>query len=305
MAPLAPVLDDAFMSRMPNAQSRKLARLLALACIAFGPLLSAAAPAAEPRTVPVVPSERDRAVPSPITDRFHVRGTYFQGDNVTDIRLDPTTQLPGTELSGEDDLNLDDQVNQGRIELMFRLRSRNRIRIDWLKLDRYGEAVLNRQVVFGDEEFDVNDFVVSRMDLRMLTFAYTRSLIRRDRFELGVGFGIHLTETEASGAVPAEFEREEVSQSGAFPTAGLDATWRITRRFALSARGQYFSWDDEDFDGSWQEYHADLQFRLRPNVAVGLGYTTIAMDLLVDDSDQPGRFDLSTRGPEIFFRVSY
>jgi hypothetical protein len=278
---------------------------LTLAAFATTLALCSTAQAAEPRTVPVPPSQRDRTIPSPITDRFHVRGAYFQADAVTDVRLDPTNQLPGTDLSGEDDLGLDDQVNQGRIELMFRLRERNRIRLDWFKLDRYGEAVLNRQVVFGDEEFDTDDFVVSRMDLRMLTFAYTRSLIRRDRFEIGAGFGIHLTETEASGAVPAEFEREEVSQAGAFPSAALDLTWRITRRFALTARGQYFSWDADEFDGSWEDYHADLQFRMRPNLALGVGYTSIAMDLLVRDSDSPGRFDLTMRGPEIFFRVSY
>jgi hypothetical protein len=289
------VLDDAGM-RHPKRLLASLAVTFALVC---------AVQAAEPRTVPVPPSQRDRTIPSPITDRFHVRGTYFQADAVTDIRLDPTAQLPGTELSGEDDLNLDDQLNQGRIELMFRLRERNRIRIDWLKYDRYGEAVLNRQVVFGDEQFDVNDFVVSRMDLRMLTFTYTRSLLRRERFELGAGFGIHLTETEASGAVPAEFQREEVSQAGALPTAALDLTWRITRRFALSARGQYFSAEVDEFDGSFQDYHADLQFRLRPNFAIGIGYTSIAMDLIVRDDDSPGRFDLSTRGPEAFFRVSY
>ena len=267
--------------------------------------LCSLAQAAEPRTVPVPPSQRDRTVPSPITDRFHVRAAYFQADAVTDIRLDPTPQLPGTELSGEDDLGLDDQLNQGRIELMFRLRERNRIRVDWLKLDRYGEAVLNRQVVFGDEQFDVNDFVVSRMDLRMLSFIYSRSVLRSDRFELGAGFGIHLTETEASGAVPAEFQREEVSQAGPLPTAALDFTWRITRRFALTARGNYFSAEVDEFDGSFHDYHADLQFRLRPNLALGIGYTSIEMDLIVRDDDSPGSFDLSTRGPEAFFRVSY
>ena len=273
--------------------------------MALGLMLTSTAPAAEPRSVPVPPSQRDRTIPSPITDRFYVRGTYFQADADTDVRLDPTPQLPGTELSAEEDLGNDGELDQGRIELMFRLRERNRIRIDWFKLDRYGEAILDRQVVFGDEQFDVDDFVVSRMDLRMLTFGYTRSLIRRDRFEVGAGFGIHLTETEAKGSVPAEFQNEEVSQAGAFPSAALDLSWRITRRFALTARGQYFSWDVDDFDGSWQDYHADVQFRLRPNFALGLGYTSITMDLLVRDSDQPGRFDLAARGPEIFFRVSY
>ncbi|MGH8308787.1 MAG: hypothetical protein ACRETX_03225 [Steroidobacteraceae bacterium] len=261
--------------------------------------------AAQPRTVPVPPSQRDRTIPSPITDRFHLRGTYFSATAATDVRLDPTAATPGTELDAEGELGLDGEIDQGRIELMFRLRERNRIRMDFFKLDRYGEAILSRQVIFGDETFDVNDRVVTTLDLRMLTFTYTYSFLRRERFELGGGLGIHLMETEARGEVPADFQREEEAQGGALPSVALDLAWRISRRFAVAARGQYFTASVDEFDGSMSDYHVDVQYRLRPNLAVGLGYSSISLELDVTDQDTPGRFDLATRGPELFFRVSF
>jgi hypothetical protein len=58
------------------------------------------------------------------------------------------------------------------------------------------------------------------------------------------------------------------------------------------------------------EYHGDIQYRLRENMAFGLGYTR--MRSLVDvgkDNAQPGdltgRFDQAVRGPELFFRASF
>ena len=273
---------------------------IGLACIVFADPV-----AAEPRPIPVPPSQRDRTVPSPITDRFHLRGTYFNASAATEVRVDPTSTAPGTELDAETDLGLDDQIDQGRIELMFRLRERNRIRMDFFKLDRYGEAILDEQIVFGDEIFDVNDRVVSTLDLRMLTFTYTYSFLRRERVELGGGLGIHLMETEARGEVPAEFQREEEAQGGALPSVALDFAWRISPRIALAARAQYFTADIDDFDGSFGDYHVDVQYRLRPNFAPGLGFSSISLELDVTDADNPGRFALDARGPELFFRVSY
>ncbi|HKZ73073.1 MAG TPA: hypothetical protein VJ011_03360 [Steroidobacteraceae bacterium] len=280
-------------------------RALASACFLLALLAAVEASGAERRTVPVPPSERDSTVPSPITDRFHVRASYFSASADTEVRLDPSPLVAGTLVSAEDDLGLDDQLDQGRVELMFRLRERNRIRMDFFKLDRYGDTVLDQQVVFGDEVFNINDRVVSRLDLRMLGFTHAYSFVRSERLELGAGLGIHLVETEARGEVPARFLREEEAQGGALPSAAVDFTWRISRRFALAARGQYFGASVDEFDGSFTDYHADLQFRWRPNLAFGIGYSAIALELDVSDADSPGRFDLTTAGPELFFRVSY
>jgi hypothetical protein len=242
---------------------------------------------------------------SPITDRFHLRAAYFSGSVATDMRLDPTAAQPGTELDGEEDLGLDDRSDQGRVELMFRLGERNRIRLDFFELDRSGEAVLERQIVFGDEVFQIGEEIESALDLRMLTFTWAYSLVKRERFELGAGLGVHLVETEARGEVAADFQREEESQAGALPSLALDLAWSLSPRMALVARGQYFTASVDEFDGSFADYHVDLQYRLWPNLAFGLGYSLIDVELDVTDPDESGRLDMSTQGPEIFFRVSY
>lgn len=267
----------------------------------------------EPRTAkaePVLkPSEvlepKSIEIASPLTDHFYVRGTYFPAAVTTEIRLDPNQATPGTLLSAEDDLGLDDQVDQGRMEFDFRMGERSHVRVDYFKLNRFHEQPLARDIVFGDFIFAEGTNFRAKIDWRVLTFTYTYSFFKFDRFEGGLGLGIHVIETHASGGQPGTLNREETDEVGIFPTIAGNFAIRISNRWSFTARGQQYSATPEDFDGSMADYHADVQFRWRKNLAFGLGYTMLKTDLVVFDADQPLLFNMETTGPEIFFRASF
>lgn len=248
---------------------------------------------------------RSLEIASPLTDRFYVRGTYFPAAVTTELRLDPNQASLGTLLSAEDDLGLDDQVDQGRMEFDIRMRERNHVRIDYFKLNRFNEGALPRAIVFGDFTFDEGTNFRAKLDWRVLTVTYTYSFFKFDRFEGGLGLGIHLIEAHASGGEPGTLNREEADEVGIFPTIAANIAIRISNRWSFTARGQQFSATPEDFEGSMADYHADVQFRMRKNLAFGLGYTMMKTDLDVFDVDQPLLFNMETTGPEIFFRASF
>jgi hypothetical protein len=199
---------------------------------------------------------------------------------------------------------MDSRIPQGRFEIIFRLRERNRLRVDYFATNRRENHVISRPIQFGDELFLPNDRVTSSMDFRQFTLTYTYSLIRRDWIEAGFGLGLHFLQAEARGAVDARALRQDVSGSGAFPTIPLDVTWRISRRFAVVARGQYFRASVNKFQGSIGDYHGDLQYRWTPNFTLGAGYSVMKWSLDVNDSNFPGAFRLNVRGPEAFFKIS-
>jgi hypothetical protein len=258
-----------------------------------------------------LPPDKSPPIPSPITDRFYVRGTFFNPAITTTLRVDQQPlgpgqpNLPGTVVNGERDLGLDSRIPQGRIEIMFRLKERSRLRVDYFETNRRADHVLSREIQFGNELFNVGDDAQSSLDWRSFGLTYTYSLIRTDRFEVGTGLAVNFLEADAIGAVPARALRQEVSGSGAFPTIPLDLTWRISRRFAVTARGQYFRASVSNFDGSLAEYHGDFQYRWKPNFSLGAGYTIMRSFLDVNDVDFPGLFRLNIRGPEAFFKVSF
>jgi hypothetical protein len=250
---------------------------------------------------------KQHQVASPITDHFALRVSYYAPTVDTFLRLDRSTGQPGSELQVEDDLGMEDKPNQARAEMTFRLRERNRLRVDYFKLTRYGDKVLNRTIAFGDQTFLVNERAQTMIDWRQLTLTYTRSVLYFDRFELGAGLGISLLETKAKGEVVARNVREQEDAVAPFPTFALDATWRISKRWSMNVRGQTFTANLDEFDGSLSDYHGDIQYRWRKNFAFGLGYTSLKIKAQSTDVDQdmPGRFDQDISGPEFFIRASF
>jgi hypothetical protein len=280
---------------------------LALAAAAlFGLSTAPALAERDPRSGAPLPPKKKRETPSPITDRFYVRGIYYAPHVETNLRVDPHgAPGTGTLVNAERDLGLPSRLNMGRMELMFRLRERNRLRVDFLELNRSADHVLEKTIVFGDQTFAANELAKTSLDYRMFGLTYTYSFIRNDHVEVGTGLGVYLLEAQAHGEVPALLQRQDVSGAGPFPTIPLDVAWRISTRFALTARAQYFRAALSNFDGWIADIHEDVQYRWKPNFAVGIGWTTLRASLNLNTGNFPGAFDLDTRGPEAFFRVSF
>jgi hypothetical protein len=266
-------------------------------------------PRQEKATPVLKPSEalkpKSLELASPVSDHFFMRGIFFPASVTTELRLDPNAIIQGSTLSGEDDLGLDDQVDQGRMEFDIRMRERNHVRIDYFKLNRFKQQPLPRDIIFGDFIFDEGTTFRSKLDWRVLTLTYTYSFIKTERFEAGLGLGIHIIEAQAEGGEPGTLNQEKASEVGIFPTIAATAAFRISKRWSITARGQQFSANPEDFTGRMADYHADIQYRWRKNFAVGLGYSKLETNLKVIDTDQPLLFNLDTAGPELFLRVSF
>lgn len=266
------------------------------------------------------PSEALKAdkdeIASPVSDRFFLRLTAFSAAVDTRMQLDPTepdviiiptppNQLPGTALSAEDDLGLDDQIEQARIEFDFRLRERNHLRVDYFKLNRFGETIATQPIGFGDVDFEVGDRVRSKFDWRVLSLTYTYSLFKGERFEAGAGLGLHVIEASSQLSEPGTSNRESFSEVAPFATIAGTAAFRISKRWAITARGQTYEYTRDDLTGSLSDFHADLQYRWRKNVAVGLGYTRLEYDLQAIPDGKPALFEMKIGGPELFFRASF
>ena len=245
-------------------------------------------------------------VASPVSDRFAFRVMYFQPTVTTDFRFDPTDDPSGgSSLNAERDLGLDDQVNQGRVEFDMRLRERHHLRADFFKLNRFKEQPLAQDIVFGDFTFQAGDNFRTKLDWRVMSITYTYQFLKFERFEAGLGLGIHIIQAQAEGGTPGTLNRERDSEVGIFPTIAANAAFRISKRWSVTARGQSFSASPEGFSGTMSDYHMDFQYRWRENFAVGLGYSKLVSNLEVIDTAQPVLFNLDTSGPELFFRVSF
>jgi hypothetical protein len=244
--------------------------------------------------------------PSPITDHFYIRGTFYDPQVRTHLRVDRSFQgMTGTPVNGESDLGLPSRLHQGRVEFMFRLRERSKVRVDYFEADRSGSKVLASDVVFGNQTFAAGQLTQTSLDWRQFDITYTYSLVRNDRFEVGTGVGIYFLQVDAIGQVPARNQRQEVTAATPFPALPLDLTWRISSRWAATVRGAYLKATLSGFRGWYADSHEDIQYRWNPNFAIGLGYAAIRTSLTRRGGSFPGAFAMSISGPEAFVRFSF
>jgi hypothetical protein len=242
---------------------------------------------------------------SPISDHFALSGIYFLGHASTTGYINPSNGLAGTYFSAEHDLGVTDQAYQPRIEIMFRLEQRGRLRVDFFDLRRNGDVFVDRNIQFGNVTFLTGDQVQSSFNWRQMDLTYTYSFLRNERFELGAGLGVNLIEAEASAQIPGTPNRADFTGATVFATLAFDGTWAISRFWSLNARAQYLDLSTGSISGALGEYHADVQYRWRRNVAFGLGYDRLLADLTVRDHNPSGLLDLMIRGPQAFVRVSF
>jgi hypothetical protein len=250
---------------------------------------------------------RQHEAPSPVTDRFYVRGTWYMPQVRTNMRIDPSRPAgaTGTWVNGERDLGLTGRLHRGRVEFMFRLRERGKVRVNYFESDRSGAKVLANDIVFGNQTFAAGQLTRTSLDWRQFDITYTYSILHTPYLELGPGFGVYFVQADAIGEVPARNQRQEETAATPLPALALDFAWRLSGRWAVTARGAYLRATLNGFHGWYADLNEDLQYRWNPNFALGLGYASIRTSLLRRGGSFPGVFDMSTSGPQAFFRFSY
>jgi hypothetical protein len=248
---------------------------------------------------------------SPITDHFFVRASFYSVKLDTNLRVDPSNPAPGqsgTAVNAENDLGLPDKLHKGRVEFMFRLRDRNKVRVDYFDADRTGNVVLANDIVFNDQTFVAGLPTKSSFDWRQFDITYTYSFIRNERFEVGTGIGMYFLQLEAIMQQSPPFAlgvRQEVSAATPFPALPLDFTWRISSRWSTTARIAYLKAIISGFNGWYEDAHMDVQYRWNPNFQIGLGYSLTRASLTREGGSFPGQLGLNMKGFEGFVRFSF
>jgi hypothetical protein len=262
----------------------------------------------DPNSGAPLPPPKHASTPSPITDHFYIKAAYFAPKLRTSLQVDPSyapAGVVGTLVSGENTLGLPERLHEGRVEFMFRMRERSKVRLDYYEANRSGSSTLSNDIVFGNNTFAAGSLTQSTLNFQMGDLTYTYSFYRSDRLEIGTGIALYLIESRLEGAVPATFQSQTVTAAGPIPALPLDFTWRISSKFAFTARGAYLRVNIDGGSGWFDDLHADAQYRWTPNFVLGLGYSSIHTSVTSTKGSNPGIFDMSISGPEAFLRFSF
>ena len=242
-----------------------------------------------------------------INDRFTLQGGLILSSSVTELRRDSSAGTPGTDVSAERDLGLPSKKLTGFGELMFRMKDRHRIRLSdyYLPLDRHGTTVLANAINFRDTTYNANDTVVTSLKVRSFALSYTYSFIKNSRLEFGASLGFNILSFDGQVSVPTRLRTEYAQNSAPAPLGGVEATFRLSKRFYVEARAQYVKGSISGADASLQTFNGSLLFRLMPNVTFGAGYIGYSANVDVSTAGDSGHYKLESKGPQLFARVGF
>lgn len=244
---------------------------------------------------------------SPTDDRVRATLGVMRVSTSTTLRVDSSTGVPGSTISGEHEFGLDSADFEPKFQIMFRGGERNRLWLDYFMLDRSGSVAVQQPLVFRNAALQPGDPLQSELDLRLLTLTYGYSFWHSEKLEVAATLGVSAVQIAATAKVQSDTVHLDQSENeaGPFATPGLSATWAVSRRFYFDGRVQYLKVHIQQLDGSLGLAELSALYRLRPNLSFGLGYTQVKAHLESAKTDNSGLFDFNSKGPELFVRAAF
>lgn len=242
--------------------------------------------------------------PRVIEDRFRVEVNVLRAGNDTKLRVDPSALQQGTLIDTEGDLGLEEDQVLTQAELTLLPGERHLIRLSALSSRRSAQTIIDRQITFGDDVYNVNERVDSELDLSLFGLTYGYRFFVHDRAELTGTFGVQIASVEANAEVRSRVNREAEDGVAPLPLLGVEGRFDFTDRWSAEARFQYLSANIDEVEGSIMDGRLALTWRLNPYLVFGLGYRRFSVEIDSRNLDDPGLVDLQIAGPLLFARAS-
>jgi outer membrane protein len=225
-----------------------------------------------------------------------VRGMYWFPDLSGDVQTF-AAGVEGTRFDIKDDLNVGDE-NFPSGEAFVRI-GRIHFRVGYTPVEFDGNTRLTRQIVFDGQTFDVNENVVSNLDLRMIDGEAQFDVLRPDFVATNFNLGIIVKVKYVDGTV--ELRSTAATETRDFqaplPMVGLAAGVGFLKVLRADARVTGIAYSGNHL------YEGDVyaSFSPFPFVSIQGGYRII--DLKVDEDDIVAAIKL--KGPYVGAQLSF
>lgn len=224
----------------------------------------------------------------------------------TDIKLNASTVVLGSEIDLERDLGFNENTGVVWLAGLLRLSRRNHVQVVWTRVDRdVIQRRLQRDIRFGQETFTASAEVDAFLDTWIIGGSYRFAILATPIVELGplVGLaainlstGIAVSGTgnsDISGQRDASFRAPAV-----YPGAFLNL--RAHPRLVIRLSGGYISADFGDIDGQIAQAQAGAEFMFNRLVGVGGSYSYNRLSVGVEEDSFRGDLRYSFNGPQIY-----
>jgi|688.fasta_scaffold302123_2 hypothetical protein len=235
----------------------------------------------------------------------------FANSTALDIRLDSSTDRPGTEIDWDQRFGLEDS-RRFRLDGVWRFTPKHHLRLLYTDYSQTDRTTLDSSVEWGDDTFPVNAEVTGTLGFEVIEAAYEYAFVKSPEREIAASVGLHYTTLEArlsaNVASPTTGTRTiggPRSVEAPLPVVGVRGMWRIGKQFYLDAQAQYFALAIDDIKGGLYNYRAVLIWQPTRRVGIGAGYDSFGVDIDLRRDDFRGKIDWVYQGPQVFVSVAF
>ncbi len=238
-------------------------------------------------------------------ERFAVNVGAFVSERDTNIRLDSSDGIVGTELDFEDDLGVDEDQDVARVDGFWRYGKRSRLDFAFYKLDRSATSFATLSFRFGDQVFTIGTPLRTELELQIIKAAYTYSFIRNPKVDFGVTAGLHVMDMDTSITALNTGDFDEGDTTAPLPVIGARVAYQITPELIFSASTEWFGIEADDYEGRFLDTKITIEHNTFKNVGFGVGFNDSNFDIESEDSDAEGEFEIDYDGWLIYTKAYF
>lgn len=237
---------------------------------------------------------------------------YFFPTISSTVRMDfPGTNVPGTKVSLEDDLDLSDRKGTPYLLLGMRVSQNWRLEFEYYQLNRSASVIIGRSIDFGDIHLNPSATVTTKFDTSIYRGLAEWSFYRSSQAEAGLALGLHVTQFsvqlsgQGNGPLGLGFQSEKKDATVPLPTLGLYGEYMLADQWILRGRVDYLSLNYEQYNGRLINYMTSVSWRFVKNWGVGVGYRYVDYRLTSDKTNFHGEVQYKFQGPTIYFEGGF
>lgn len=216
-----------------------------------------------------------------LPDQFGLRlGGYNVRSATTIVRRDSANYPVGTYIDFAETLGGETEARVLRLDGFYRFDKHHALGYSWYDLKFTGSRVLGQDIQWGDTLYPLSTQVDSELRFSVYKLNYQYSLHNDDKVELGALFGFHVMRVGIELNAVGISQSKSETVTAPLPVFGLFARYNFTPRLSGYYNYQWFFISvDDKVRGGLSDFIFGVEYRVIPNLAVGVAYNRFALDL--------------------------
>ncbi len=212
--------------------------------------------------------------------------------------------LVGSTIHLQDDLNLETDNQNFKIDGYYRFTNHHRIEFAYFGLRSDGSNTLTKDINWDGQEYRIGTFVDSYSNIDIYKINYAYSFYHNKDIEVSVSAGVHAMNFDVGLSAGVRLENgtgEGVKRAGSavdfiapLPVIGFRLDYQLAKDWKMIGSVDYFSLKIDDYNGYFLDFMISAEYRITHAFSAGVGVNSTAINFSIDkDDDFALRQDMS------------